>query len=157
MAEVKNDKIDKTKNVDAAKIKSKTGETSTSQEKEYGFLVEAAKNIEASVETVGEKFSEVAEKTIETAGGLYQTMKNGLSSTYDAGSKVVDDISQSAQNYIEKYKQNIEMKKLSDERDRLSMKLGREFFTQFKTNKEENVQLLLKKEEISNLIIELEK
>ena len=48
------------------------------------------------------------------------------------------------------------MKKLGDERDKLSMELGIMFFTQYKTKKEENLQSLLKNEEISNLIIKIE-
>jgi len=51
-------------------------------------------------------------------------MKKGLSQAYDAGARVVDDLSQAAREYAEKYKAESEIKKLKGENDLLITQLG---------------------------------
>lgn len=125
-------------------------------EKAHGHLVEVAENIEAGAGVVGEKVSDIAEKTAEVAGEVFKAVKRGLSSTYEAGAKVVDEITHTAQDYLEKYKHNIEVKKLSEERDKLTAKLGFTTFVKYKMS-DAAPQKLLEEKEIQNLISEIEK
>ncbi|MGB5747041.1 MAG: hypothetical protein WBM69_08680 [Desulfobacterales bacterium] len=51
-------------------------------------------------------------------------LKKGLSQAYEAGAKVVDELSQNAQEYAEKYRAESEIKKLKGEKDKLMAQLG---------------------------------
>jgi hypothetical protein len=70
------------------------------------------------------KISQVAGKTSEMAGDVLDVLKKGLSQAYEAGVKVVDEIAQTAQEYTEKYKHHIEVKKLTEKRDKSTAELG---------------------------------
>ncbi len=61
-------------------------------EKEKGFLVEMAGNIGDGAKIVGEKATELGDMIVDK-------LKKGLSQAYEAGAKVVDDLSQAAQEY----------------------------------------------------------
>ena len=135
---------------------SKVQETrDTAHKEEHGFLTEAAENVEAGAEIVGEKISDFAVKTSETAGKIFEVVKKGLSSAYDTGAKVVDEITQTSQEYIDKYKQNMEMKKLSEKRDKLTAKLGLETFSRIKMKKI-IPQKLQEDKELFDLVTEIE-
>lgn len=158
MAEIKNKKTEAKKSTAQKKnSKTKVKQSPEPENKKDDFLTEAAKTIESGVDVAGEKISELADKTVETAGELFKAVKKGLSSTYDASAKVIDDISNTAQDYIDKYKKNLEVNKLSEKRDELTKKLGTLFFAEFKVKKEDTVPSFFKKEEILNLIDEIEK
>jgi hypothetical protein len=125
-------------------------------EEEHGFLTEAAENIEAGAEVVGEKVSQIAQKTAEVAGEVFEAVKKGFSTAYDTGAKVVDEITHTAHEYAEKYKHNVEVKRLSEERDRLIAGLGLITFVKHKIKKAAPRKLLEEKE-ILDLIKEIEK
>lgn len=57
-------------------------------------------------------------------------LKKGLSQAYEAGAKVVDELSQTAQEYAEKYRAESEIKKLKGENDDLMAQLGQSIFKQ---------------------------
>lgn len=86
-------------------------------ETEKGFLGEVADDIEDGAKKVGEKATEFADIVVDK-------LKKGLSQAYDAGAKVVDDLSQAAKVYTEKYKAESEIKKLKGEKDLLITQLG---------------------------------
>jgi hypothetical protein len=151
----KNKKVSDKKELKSSK---KTAEKRTPKiEEKQGKLTEAAKNIEDGIELAGEKFSEIAEKTSEAASELYKVLKNKISSTYESGAKIVDDINKTAQNYIEKYKQNAEIKRLTDDREQLTQRLGAEYFSKIKTAKDKDPISILKDDVFQELINEIEK
>lgn len=135
--------------------KKEVKETTPPPEEEHGFLTEAAANIEAGAEAVGERVSEVADKTAEVAGEVYDAVKKRLSIAYGAGAKVVDEITHTAQGYIEKYQHNMEVKKLSEERNKLTAQLGLTTFVKYKM-KQDDPKKLLEEKEILDLIKEIE-
>jgi hypothetical protein len=153
--ETKLPKKETKKKIASKSSKSKVKKTSTSTEA-HGFLTEAAENIEAGAEVVGEKISKIAEKTSESAGEIFKAVKKGLSSIFDTGTKFADEITQTAHKYIEKYQHNMEVKKLSSERNSLTAKLGLKTFVKYKMN-ETTLQKLLEENEILDLIKEIEK
>jgi hypothetical protein len=104
-------------------------------EKRYGLLVEAAENIEEGAELVGEKITDVAGKTAVVAGDVLDALKVGFTHAYEAGAKAVDEVTKVAAEYAEKYKQNVEMKRLSVERDKLTARLGFVAYRAFKSKK----------------------
>ena len=67
---------------------------------------------------------EVGEKATELTDLLVDKLKKGLSQAYETGAKVVDELSQAAQKYVEKYKTETEIRKLKDEKDELLARLG---------------------------------
>jgi hypothetical protein len=96
----------------------------TAQQRKGGILVEAAFNVEEQAKKISKKASKIAEKGTTAAGGFYDKLKGGLTDVYEFGIKLADEISENAQEYIEKYKYTTEMKKLSDEKNKLLIKLG---------------------------------
>jgi hypothetical protein len=82
-----------------------------------GFLGDAAKNVGESAKMEGEKATDFTDRIVDK-------LKKGLSQTYDAGTKVVDELSQTAQRYAEKYIAESEIKKLQGRRDMHLMQLG---------------------------------
>ena len=86
-------------------------------EKEKGFLGEVVEDIGEGAKMVGEKATELTDMVVDK-------LKKGLSQAYEAGAKVVDELSQAAQEYAEKYKAESEIKKLKGEKDLLIRQLG---------------------------------
>jgi hypothetical protein len=86
-------------------------------EKEKGLLGEVVENIGEDATMVGEKATEIAEMIVDK-------LKKGLSQAYEAGAKVVDELSQTAQEYADKYKAESEIKKLNGKKDLLITQLG---------------------------------
>ena len=85
--------------------------------KEKGFLGEVAEDIGEGAKTVGEKATELTDIVVDK-------LKKGLSQAYEAGAKVVDELSQTAQEYTDKYKAESEVKKLNGKKDLLITQLG---------------------------------
>jgi len=98
-----------------------TPQATSEIEKEKGFLEEVAEDIGEGAKMVGEKANELADILVDK-------LKKGLSQAYEAGAKVVDEVSQSAQEYAEKYKAESEIKKLKGEKDKLMTNLGQSIF-----------------------------
>jgi hypothetical protein len=101
--------------------KTETPQVSAESEKEKGFLGEVAEDIGEGAKMVGEKAAELTDTIVDK-------LKKGLSQAYEAGAKVVDELSQTAQEYAEKYKAESEIKKLKGERDLLITQLGQSIF-----------------------------
>ena len=140
----------------AAKVKSAVKKTVKEKEpkasqREGGILVEAAYNVEEGVKVVSEKAAKIAEKGTEVAGDVYDRLLDGLSDVYKFGSKLVDEMSQTAQDYIEKFEYSQEMRKLSEEKNVLLVKFGSMVYMR---NKMKNVKKedILKTDEIKDLI-----
>jgi polyhydroxyalkanoate synthesis regulator phasin len=89
--------------------------------KEKGLLGEVVENIGEDAKMVGEKATELADILVDK-------LKKGFSHAYEAGAKVVDDLSQTAQEYAEKYKAESEIKKLEGKKDKLITQLGQSVF-----------------------------
>ncbi|MDF1591915.1 MAG: hypothetical protein P1P89_10405 [Desulfobacterales bacterium] len=98
-----------------------TDPSSAQKEKEKGFLTEAAGNIGEGAKRVGEKAAELTDTVVEK-------LKKGWSQAYGVGAKVVDDVSQAAHDYAEKYKAESEIKKLNGKKDLLLTQLGHSIF-----------------------------
>lgn len=130
-----------------------------SDEEKHGPLVEAAENIEHGAKVVGDKVTEVAsevyEKTSEIAGTVYDKVKDTVSDVVEVGTKAVEDLSRTAQNYIEKYKNKAEMDKIGEDRKRLTSKLGSLVFMRF-TVKNMAKEDLFNDKEIEKLIKDIE-
>jgi hypothetical protein len=138
-----------------------TEETSQNPDnKEHSPLVEAAENIEEGVKIVGEKVSEVAatiaDKTSELAGPVIEQVRESVSDITDLGKKAVDEVTRTAQNYIETYKNKVEMNKIGEKRKQLVIKLGSIIYVRYKIR---NIgpEKLFKHQEILRLIKDIEK
>lgn len=83
-------------------------------------------------------------------------MKKGLSQAYEAGVKVVDEIAHTAQEYGEKYKHNMEVRKLTKERDKISAELGLITFNKF-SKMNMAFEKIVEEREVINLIEQVEK
>jgi|GEM_PF-3246183 len=90
-------------------------------EKEKGFLDGMAENIGEGARMVGEKAAELTDIMVDK-------VKKRLSQAYEAGTKVVDEVSQATHEYTEKYKAESEIKKLKGDEDNLMIQLGQSVF-----------------------------
>jgi len=95
-----------------------TTQSSAKIEKEKGFFGEAAGNIGEGAKRVGEKATELSDIVVDK-------LKKGLSQAYETGAKAVDELSQAAHAYAEKYKAETKIKKLNAQKDQLLTQLGR--------------------------------
>ena len=109
------DKISSQETPEQEKIK--TPQATARIEKGKGFLGEVAEDIGEGAKMVGEKATELTDIVVDK-------LKKGLSQAYEAGAKVVDELSQTAQEYADKYKAESEIKKLKGKRDLLITQLG---------------------------------
>jgi hypothetical protein len=131
-------------------------QATSEMEKEKGFFGDVAGNIGEGAKMVGEKGTELADLIVHK-------LKRGLSQAYEAGAKVVDELSQAAQEYAEKYKAESKMKKVNGEKDKLMIQLGQSIFrhhlaggnfTEAFFNKEEIVEQFNQIEVLDKEIVE---
>lgn len=113
------------------------------------FITETVGNIEEGAKIFGEKAGEIA-------GALLGKLRKGASEAYKTGAKVVDEVSQTAHDYSEKYKTEMEMKKLRGQKDNLTARLGAEIFKHFKA-KGTVRDTFFQEKEISDLVEGVEK
>ena len=95
----------------------KTPQNAAEIKKEKGYLGEAEEDIGEGAKTLGGKATELTDMVVDK-------LKKGLSQAYEAGAKVVDELSQTAQEYADKYKAESEIKKLKGKKDLLITQLG---------------------------------
>lgn len=109
----------------AAKAAEETSgaEESSKTEKGRKILSDAVENIEGGAKVVGEAVTDLVGK-----------FKKGASEAIKSGSKVVDELSHTAQGYSEKYKAEIEVRKLKNQQDKHVSNLGSLLFKQYKTD-----------------------
>jgi len=91
-----------------------------------------------------------------SAKSVFEKIKERATKVYVTGAKVVDDVTQSAYEYAERYQHNVEMKKLGEKRDALTTKLGMTTFEQFKSSNK-LPEKFLDREDITDHIKEIEK
>jgi len=89
------------------------------------ILSDAVDNIEGGAKVVGETVNELVGK-----------LKKGASEVIKTGSKVVDELSHTAQVYTEKYKAEIEIRKLKNQRGKQITQLGSAIYKEFKADAE---------------------
>jgi polyhydroxyalkanoate synthesis regulator phasin len=68
-----------------------------------------------------------AQASTEIGDKLVDKLKKGLSMAYETGTKVVDELSQIAHGYIEKYKAESEINRLKEQKDMLMLQMGELF------------------------------
>ncbi|MFZ0450073.1 MAG: hypothetical protein WAL98_12595 [Desulfatiglandaceae bacterium] len=128
-------------------------------EKGKGFLGEVAENIGEGARMAGEKATELTDIMVDK-------LNVGFSHAYEAGAKVVDDLSRAAQKYVEKYKAESEIRKLKGEKDELMTQLGQSIlkhhlaggrFAESFFNKEEIIDQFNQIEMLDKKIIEIGK
>jgi hypothetical protein len=129
--------------------------------KDKSFLVDAAENIDAGTKLVKEKTAELASDIAKKAAGfkdtLFDKVIKGVSEAYEAGSKAIEELTETAQDYAEKYKHKIEINKLKLKQDKQYTSLGSLIFDKYKVTgitadklfEEEDIKLLIN--EIENI------
>lgn len=123
------------------------------------IITEAVKNIETGAKTVSKYASvvakDVADRTTKVAEDVLKKTKKGISEVYDKGSKAVEDAQQAALEYIDRYKNSVEMRKESAKRVQLTTKLGDLVYSKYQ-NKKISAEKLFKDEKLMNLINQIQ-
>lgn len=143
-----------------ASIKPPVAETKTSDKsRDKSFLVDAAENIDAGTKLVKDKTAELASDIAKKAAGfkdtLFDKVKKGVSDAYEASSKAVEELTETAQEYADKYKHKIEINKLKAKQDKQYTRLGTLIFDKYKVVGI-TADKLFKEEDIKELINEIE-
>lgn len=112
--------------------------------KEREFMPESTENIVLGAQVFAEKASEIFNtfigKVKETAGAAY-----------DKGTEIYEQVSVSAQNYMEKYRDRSEMASLKESREKVASQLGEMCFMEFAGRYRFRVEFM-KSEEFRELI-----
>jgi len=90
----------------------------------------------------------------EVAEDVLKKTKKGISDVYDIGSKAVEDVQQTALEYVDRYKTSVEIKKESAKRLQLTTKLGDMVYARYQEKKIEPNKLF-KEEKVLKLISEI--
>ena len=135
-------------------------ETKLSNEsKQKSFLVDAAENIDAGAKLVKDRTAEIAADLAGKASSFKDTLlhkvKKGVSEAYEAGSKAVEELTETAQDYAEKYKHKMEINKLKAKQNKQYTVLGSLIFEKYKVAGLTPAKLL-KEKDIVSLINEIE-
>ena len=146
-----NPREDRTKN---DKPSSENKQESKQAEESTGFIDKAQESLESSAEVVKEKIGEIADKSVDTAGEVYESVKKGVFTAFDTGSKVLDDLTKSAQEYVDRFNQNMEIRKLSEQRKKLATQLGQTTYINYKVN-QKIPQKLTAEKNIVDLIVKI--
>ncbi|KPL17380.1 MAG: hypothetical protein AMS23_00540 [Bacteroides sp. SM1_62] len=101
------------------------------------------------------KNSDFVEKSSVLAGKVLEKIRGGVSDAYEAGVKALDELANSAQNYLEKYEDSREMKRLSSERRELTKELGIRVYSNNKSKKT-SIENLFTDKEIGVLVERIE-
>jgi hypothetical protein len=145
-----------------AAISRKTAEKQIpSQEKkreETSILMEAAMSLEAGAKSVSKYASvvakDVAERTSKVAEEVIKKTRKGISEVYDISSKAVEDAQHTALDYIDRYKNSVDMKIESTNRQRLTTKLGNLVFLKY-LEKDMTPEKIFEEKKILDLIAEI--
>ena len=151
----------KTKTTQTSKLKSTTiKDMPLEEKKEKRFIDDAADQIDAGTKIIKEKTSEFVSDFSGKASKLTDTIlkkvKKGVSDAYEASSKAIDELTETAQDYAEKYKHKIEINKLKVKQDQQYSKLGSLIFDKYKVVGIP-ADKLFQEPDIKNIIIEIEK
>ncbi len=93
--------------------------------------------------------------TAESGDTLVDKLKKRISKAYQTGAKVVDELSQTAQEYAEKHKAESEIRKLKDRKDELMTQLGQSVFKHNRAGGQ-FTESFFKKEEIADQFIHID-
>ena len=138
----------------------KTGSASGSQEKKGkkkpGFLSEASENIEAGARLIGKKASKLASELADTAGKIKEEVKGLESDALVTARGKIDEFSDKAQEYLDRYKHRSEINRLAKERDVMIKVLGQLVYLKLKS-RSANKENLADNEEVKNLVKNIKK
>ena len=147
-----------TKKTDSNKASSTTRKGK--EKKKSGFFSETTENIEAGARLIGKKASKLASElagtTSEIASKIKEEVKEPASEALTTARNAIDEISDTAQEYIDKYKHRVEMNRIAKERDTLIKVLGQLVYLKLKsrsTNKENLADI----DEVKKLINDIKK
>ncbi len=142
-------------NINSPAVESKTSDKS----KEKSFLVDAAEHIDEGTKLVKDKTAELATDIAKKAVGfkdtLFDKVKKGVSEAYEASSKAIEELTETAQEYGDKYKHKIEINKLKAKQEKQFTKLGSLIFDKYKVIGI-SADKLFKEKDIKELINEIE-
>ena len=109
--------------------KPKKSEKEPSTQPEKSRLVDITENVEEGAKLVGEKASKIA-------GTIFDSVKQGISSAYKSSTRVVEELSHSTHDYVDKYKGERKMKRLTYDKDVLAKELGVLAYEHYQEHKE---------------------
>ena len=128
--------------------------------KKPGFFSEATENIEAGARLIGKKASKLASELADTtsgiAGKIKEEVKEPASVALATARRTIDELSDTAQEYLDKYKHRSEINRLAKERDVLIKVLGQLVYLKLKSRSAKN-EKLEDNEEVKNLIKNIKK
>jgi hypothetical protein len=126
-----------------------SGDSEMDTRQKAGVWAGAAKAIEGGVGFVGDKAPKVASFVVHK-------VRKGASVAYGTGSKIVRDAYRTSSEYADKYKHKAEMKRLQEQRESVSARLGSEIYTRIVVDEEPPDKLFLD-QRITSLLDQIQK
>lgn len=128
--------------------------------KKSDFFSEVTENIESGARIIGKKAaklaSELADTTSSITGKIKKEVKEPASDALSTARNAIDELSDTAQAYIDQYKHRVEMNRIAKERDILIKVLGQLVYLKLKSGsaKKENLSDI---EKVKKLINDIKK
>lgn len=122
-------------------------ESNTKHNTSKEFIPESTENIMAGARVFSEKASDIFKTFIEK-------VKETAESAYEKGSQIYENVSLSAQHYVERFKDRSEMAQLKEERDEVATQLGYMCFMEYSGRYRFRVEFM-KGEEFKKLMSQL--
>lgn len=122
-------------------------ENKSNQNVSREFIPESTENIMEGAKIFSEKASDIFRTFMEK-------VKETAETAYEKGSQIYENVSLSAQSYVERFKDRSEMAQLKDERDEVATQLGYMCFMEYSGRYRFRVEFL-KSEEFKKLMSQL--
>lgn len=143
-------KTNEPKTKDNTQASTETKSEGTESNQEEGFWSEARESVIEGARIVGETVSEYSGKFVDT-------IRDKSAEAFKLSSEFTMDAVHRAQGIIDEYRDRFEVRKLSNNRDKLTAELGLHMYRAIKDNKNELPEKYMDEKEVKALLKEIEK
>lgn len=126
------------------------------QEKMTEFWEEAKQNIDEGARAIGDEARDIGEKISSYSEVVFGKIKEGTSDLWKSGVDLTNDMVNRAQEMAEKYRDRIEVRKLNEEKRKVSSQLGMNVYLEMKNNDNKLPEKFFNKRQVKSMLKNLE-
>jgi len=120
------------------------------------FWQEAKENIDEGAKIIGDEARDLGEKIYSYSEVIFGRIKEGTSDLWKSGVELTKDTVNKAQEMAEKYRDRIEVRKLNEEKRKVSSQLGMNVYLELKNNDNKLPEKFFNKRQVKSMLKNLE-